>query len=853
MLITLLLAQITRPGAPLPGPAPATRNHAPGIQVELPPGPFPPDRLMRIPVTAEDPDGDRISLRLRDVPPGVVFDPVRRERGPARSELRWWPRGGETVVLEFEAEDSRGARSRRNVELAIVASGRARLDGEYVGDVTGDGRPDVVVGASQHQPGGEVRIWSGRSQPTGQPSAILHGSGSVTPSQLGIAVRLADLTGDGILDVVALDHTAAHSGSSARGALFVWAGGPQLLGTPAPTAVLLDPAADALDSLFSAPRFADVTGDGVLDLVESWGSLALGSNQHGLMVWAGGPGLSGDTAPVARLASPTTLAGSNGLVHEIADVSGDGIDDLMLTSYAHVDGITRYQGPFLWFGGAGLGTHAEPDATLGVSGLNDADRVGDVPLTLVDLSGDGVLDLVTGSPFVDIGGISDVGALFLWKGGATLTGLRAPDARLSVDRASVSDRLGESLGNVVSYGRIVLLTGDVTGDGRVDLVVKAPHADRKTFNPPTRVTDAGGLYVWKGGLPYTGAVFPSASLFDPDAHAGDQLGDAGPNAQGFLLMDVTGDAIDDIVAVAPSAAVGSLADDGKVLVWRGGPGLSGTPAPQAVLHGPSDGSTRGLGSMPIDLGDVNADGVDDLVIGSESGVDGGILVWSTGSALSGSPVPLARLTDAELLHDGLFSTSRSLHLVDLTGDGVLDIVALNSFGDVPGTSGAGFAVVWAGGPKLGESAGPRARLMDPVPHVDDLLGACPSSNGIEFVDLDDDGILDLMTVSFRSDAAGPRDAGAVHLWPGGAKLQGTPTPRVLTRAAPRADDYLGWFDVPSVRTVDWNGDGRMDLLVGSSSIDNQSYANGGSILAWLGPVRATTSEDLELQIVGEAP
>ena len=127
-------------------------------------------------------------------------------------------------------------------------------------------------------------------------------------------MQLADVTGDGLLDVVA-SAMADLNGVVDAGALYVYAGG--ALQTPWPSATLSVPGAVAGDEMFFM-LVADVTGDGIpdvlggapdADFLRQAGRHALHAQGNvldagALYLFPGSPGMQGDQIP-------TTLAVPN--------------------------------------------------------------------------------------------------------------------------------------------------------------------------------------------------------------------------------------------------------------------------------------------------------------------------------------------------------------------------------------------------------------------------------------------------------------------------------------------------------------------------------------------------------------
>src|SRR5262249_51414136 len=160
-----------------------------------------------------------------------------------------------------------------------------------------------------------------------------------------------------------------------------------------------------------------------------------------------------------------------------------------------------------------------PTATLTVPGAVPLDQLGasDVPVLVGDVNGDGKADVVVSAPQADVG-VTDAGAIYVWFGGSSLSGAKAPDATLIVPGAAAADRL-----------RLRLLA-DVTGDGILDVVGASPLAD-------AGAVDAGAVYVWKGGASLSGNRPADASLVVASPTAFDGIGGQ------VRVADFDGDAV----------------------------------------------------------------------------------------------------------------------------------------------------------------------------------------------------------------------------------------------------------------------------------------------------------------------
>lgn len=190
-----------------------------------------------------------------------------------------------------------------------------------------------------------------------------------------------------------------------------------------------------------------------------------------------------------------------------------------------------------------------------------------------DVDGDGYNDVVVGAH----GFINDNG----WRGRAYLFPGSAEG--MSAEPTWIVEATTPG----TSFGSGVAVAGDINGDGFDDVVVGDRTFDGRFF-------DSGALFVYfgsAGGLPST----PSA-MVEGIAHQvriGGRLAFAG---------DVDGDGHDDIIT---SAGFGDV-----VYLYRGSPsGLSSTPDWEF------DGGTL-FGWSIASAGDVNADGYDDVIVGS---------------------------------------------------------------------------------------------------------------------------------------------------------------------------------------------------------------------------------------------
>ncbi|MFC1706392.1 IPT/TIG domain-containing protein, partial [Planctomycetota bacterium] len=406
-------------------------------------------------VTVTDPEGDQVNLNLLNPPPGCVFTPVIGGSSPAAAKASWMVVFGGTSELIFEASDTvfPGQKTRLTVPMKVMDTYyRTRL---MVADVTGDGVPDTVAGAAGADVGGvtdtgAIYVWEGTESMASSPTATLIVPGAAANDNLGDSgsgrgILCADVTGDGVPDIVAGAYVANAGGVTDAGAVYVWAGGSGLTGRPAPTATLTITGAKKYDNLGSISHgqglhCVDVTDDGVLDIVAGAYRADVGgvTNTGAIYVWAGGSGLAGTPAPTTTLTITGAAAndmlgfipGGQGLL--CADVTGDGVPDIVAGAFsADVGGTSDTGAVYVWAGGSGLAGTPAPTATLTVTGAVTGDELGNTEtqgLLCRDVTGDSVLDIVAGACKADVAGQTDTGAIYVWAGGSGLAGTPAPTA-----------------------------------------------------------------------------------------------------------------------------------------------------------------------------------------------------------------------------------------------------------------------------------------------------------------------------------------------------------------------------------------------------------------------------------------
>jgi hypothetical protein len=566
----------------------------------------------------------------------------------------------------------------------LVATGSLAL-----GDLNGDGKLDLVHGASSNEEGAAM---------TG-PSNVAFGNGDGTfagpfalPNSVGLTadVAIADLNGDGALDVLLVGGNYANSTTNSR--IYLGRGdGSFIAAPPLPVGAHVD----AVEAI----ALGDLNGDGALDLVATsaadvangvvtYGQVFLGRGDGSFTLLATQPGgsyeallgdLYGDArlvwVQVARLVlglGDGTFGATIALpgpplssVQALGDLNGDGALDLAASSGVYL--------------GRGDGTF---DAPIGLP-----EDVAPGQLALADLNGDGMLDLVIAAPVVQVfrgrPRVDFRTLIDLWSCGRVAAGdlngdgaldLQFDDARLFGDGdGAFKPALGPP-GSCAGSGAVWAL-GDVDRDGRLDQVgLSALQPNSPPPQPPPPPSKSVPTKLVLGDLNGDGALDAVLGFglttfsFDPAAPTQVYLGNGdgsfaaptslpgdGGNVTDLALGDLNGDGALDIVAtnarisfpIGPSYRfLGS-----RVYLGNG----DGTFEPPTTLIGSERDHTG------VALGDLNDDGALDIVL--SSAVQPGQVYLGSGDGSFGAPADLPA-------SDGY---APGVALGDLNGDGALDI------------------------------------------------------------------------------------------------------------------------------------------------------------------------------------
>ena len=554
------------------------------------------------------------------------------------------------TLREMTYEDSIELRNVAGMDVLFVQNGDnvdLYFDGTLMAVIKGSQGPldaNDVLASARISGAGPASIDVG-GEPLARLDQIVRLTGAATDNHLGFAVAAAgDVDGDGRADVlVSAPWQNNPYATLVYGSALVESNGEIDVSALAPGDTVKITVSGEDYTGWAIASAGDVDGDGKDDIFVSAPRIPLVAAPADryvgqvFLVYASTLEASSGSLDLATLTSDqgiviTGAAGGDYFgvsISSAGDVDGDGIEDFLFAQDGDaLNSRGRDGSVYLIYGS----TLRETDGTLDLATLTaeQGTRISPInvsvytgtPITaLGDIDGDGLGDIAIGS----VGAFNgpQTGEAYVVFGSA----LGADVATLDLAMLSAAQGVtivgqafdfltGEQIGSTVSTA------GDVDGDGLEDLLVSSTlmGRDGTTFLQGTYLFYGSALANTPSGLieveNLTGAQGIEIRSPDKDFDLfGDSLASMG---------DIDGDGLDDVLLGAPGTDVNGQSNAGAVYLVLGNALALANGAFEVGLMGPGDGVViRGidlidqLGSSVRNAGDIDGDGIDDLIIGAE--------------------------------------------------------------------------------------------------------------------------------------------------------------------------------------------------------------------------------------------
>ncbi len=567
-------------------------------------------QLLSFAVLAADSDiGDKLAIvATTTLPEGATLTPVTA----TSSQFRWTPTQAGNFTLGFKVTDSGSPALSDTKDVRITVSDVSLLSVPNT-QVVSEGQPlsfDVAVILNTT---GAVTI-TATDLPQGATfpnNATSKGQFSWTPgfTQAGVynisfkatVAGTTPITETKQVQIKVLD--VVHDLSKESASVSIWGAAGKL-----PQSL-----SDDGDLLGTSMATGDLNGDGIPDLaVGAPGANGVGFDNGKVYVffgranWAGSIDLAQQKADVEILGE--AVGDRFGASLAIADLNGDGKNDLIIGApMADGSGLPDAGKVYVLLGN--LVAANDSVSKLASQTITGEQRSGFFGASLaagfIHTKTGPAADLVVGSPGFDApstsASLADVGAVYFFFGSGQLS----RTIELSKTKASYKVTGTFTAGFLGSK----VAVGNFNGDEYADFAISAPLANANGLK------SSGAVFLGLGGPTVSGekttAQASSLSLFGDKE--GDLLGTS------LVMGDLNGDGKADLVmaAIGGDGPENSRQGAGNVYVVYGNATLKGRPYDLTIFGSSANGDLipDALGTA-LAIGDVNGDGIADLIIGA---------------------------------------------------------------------------------------------------------------------------------------------------------------------------------------------------------------------------------------------
>ncbi|MFW5695833.1 MAG: FG-GAP-like repeat-containing protein [Alkalispirochaeta sp.] len=406
------------------------------------------------------------------------------------------------------------------------------------------------------------------------------------------------------------------------------------------------------------------------------------------------------------------------------DFNGDGHADILVGDYYYATTTGENRGRAYLFHGAERGSFDTTadyivEGKAGGSGSTSG-RLG-LRLGFVgDVNADGYQDFVVSAISW---GATEEGEAYLFLGGDSQSGtVSASTADLVITNPTAS-----SSPTIGRFGWGISGAGDVNADGYADFLLGAYR---------------GSTSSQSGGYPSYVALYLGGSTPDASPDAEMEAADSGSYTSNYVTEhfaihhgpagDLNGDGYADFVIGRPLWDAGQLSSAGRAEVYFGGETIASSPTPDRTFEGSA--ANEFVGVAAYGAGDLNGDGLDDLLVGTH--IDE---VWLYLGAADFNPAsPDVTFVAPGDIDDGRRFGNTLAPIGDFNGDGIDDLViGAQSY---EGTSSLfGRAAIYYGSETFGSSVTGYDRSATGVAQESHLASALGSPG-----DVDGDGKNDLL-------------------------------------------------------------------------------------------------------------